>query len=188
MRAPWGSSCIRARRRSGWPAHPGVEGIFAVAEERQVPMLIHAGAGLPPEFGAELVEVVERHPNVRLILAHMGITDQAVIADGLRGYPSVVYDSSWMNAFEMMTLLARIPAERIVFGSDPPYGRTFNGLYLLLRSLRCLGVEGDHGGRGARGKRATDARRRAAGRRPRLHRLRASFGSTRACFGFTRTA
>ena len=48
-----------------------------------------------------------------------------------------------MNAFEIMTLLARIPAERIVFGSDPPYGRTFNGLYLLLRSLRCLGVDDD---------------------------------------------
>jgi hypothetical protein len=125
----------------GLASHPGVEGIFAVAEERQVPMLIHTGAGLPPEFGAELVEVGGRHPNVRLILAHLGITDQAVIADGLRGYPSVVYDSSWMNAFEVMTLLARIPAERIVFGSDPPYGRTFNGLYLLLRSLRCLGVD-----------------------------------------------
>jgi uncharacterized protein len=124
----------------GLAAHPGVEAIFAVAEERQVPMLIHTGAGLPAEFGAELVEVTARHPDVRLILAHLGITDQAIIADGLRDYPSVVYDSSWMNAFEIMTLLARIPAERIVFGSDPPYGRTFNGLYLLLRSLRCLGV------------------------------------------------
>ena len=48
-----------------------------------------------------------------------------------------------MNAFDIMALLARMPAERIVFGSDPPYGRTFNGLYLLLRSLRCLGVDAD---------------------------------------------
>ena len=124
-------------------SHPGVESIFALADERQVPMLIHAGAGLPPEFGLELVEIVERHPGVRLILAHMGVTDQAVMADGLRDHPSIVYDTSWMNAFEIMTLLARIPAERIVFGSDPPYGRTFNGLYLLLRSLRCLGCDDD---------------------------------------------
>ncbi len=127
----------------GLSSHPGVESIFAVAEERQVPMLIHAGAGLPPEFGGELVEIVDRHPSVRLILAHMGVADQAVMADGLRGHPSIVYDSSWMNAFEIMTLLSRIPAERIVFGSDPPYGRTFSSLYLLLRSLRCLGVESD---------------------------------------------
>ena len=121
-------------------SHPGVESIFALVEERQVPMLIHAGAGLPPEFGTEMVTLVERHPDVRLILAHLGITDQAIMGDGLAGAPSITYDSSWMNAFEFMTLLSRVPAERIVFGSDPPYGRTFNGLYLLLRSMRCLGV------------------------------------------------
>ena len=143
----------------GLSSHPGVESIFAVAEERQVPMLIHAGAGLPPEFGGELVEIVDRHPSVRLILAHMGVTDQAVMADGLRGHPSIVYDSSWMNAFEIMTLLSRIPAERIVFGSDPPYGRTFSSLYLLLRSLRCLGVESDTRGRDSGWKRAPHARR-----------------------------
>ncbi len=27
-----------------------------------------------------------------------------------------------------------------MFGTDPPYGRTMNGLYLLLRTLRCAGV------------------------------------------------
>ncbi len=127
----------------GLASHPGVEAIFAVVEERQVPMLIHTGAGLPPEFGGEMVQIVERHPDVRLILAHLGITDQGIMGDGLAGYPSIVYDSSWMNAFEFLTLLSRVPAERIVFGADPPYGRTLNALYLLLRSLNCIGVPED---------------------------------------------
>jgi hypothetical protein len=42
-----------------------------------------------------------------------------------------------------MALFARVPAERIVFGSDPPYGRTFVGLYLILRVLACFGVDAD---------------------------------------------
>jgi hypothetical protein len=127
----------------GLASHPGVEAIFALAEERQVPMLIHTGAGLPPEFGTEMVELVERHPDVRLVLAHLGVTDQAIMGDALSGYPSITYDLSWMNPYEIMSLLSRIPAERLVFGTDPPYGRTFNGLYLLLRTLHCIGVTED---------------------------------------------
>jgi hypothetical protein len=46
-----------------------------------------------------------------------------------------------MNMMDTMALFARVPAERIVFGSDPPYGRTFVGLYLVLRMLACLGID-----------------------------------------------
>ncbi len=67
--------------------------------------------------------------------------DQGVLADGLRGHPAAVFDTSWMNMMDTMALFARVPAERIVFGSDPPYGRTFVGLYLVLRMLACLGVD-----------------------------------------------
>jgi hypothetical protein len=48
-----------------------------------------------------------------------------------------------MNMMDTMALFARVPAERIVFGADPPYGRTFVGLYLILRVLACLGVDHD---------------------------------------------
>ena len=74
-------------------------------------------------------------PAPRLIMAHLGVADQAVMAR--RACATIrarCYDSSWLNAFDMLSLLARVPAERIVFGSDPPYGRTLNGLYLLLRT------------------------------------------------------
>jgi predicted TIM-barrel fold metal-dependent hydrolase len=119
------------------------EPIFALAEQAQVPILIHAGRGLPEAFGRELVEVAQRHPGAGIIMAHVGVADQATLADGLRGHPRAVFDTSWMNMFDTMALFARVPPERIVFGSDPPYGRTFVGLYLVLRALACLGADAE---------------------------------------------
>jgi hypothetical protein len=76
-------------------------------------------------------------------MAHVGVADQGTLADGFRGHPSAVFDTSWMNLLDTMALFSRVPAERIVFGSDPPYGRTFVGLFLILRVLACLGVDAD---------------------------------------------
>jgi len=44
---------------------------------------------------------------------------------------------------DTLALFARVPAERITFGSDPPYGRTFVGLYLALRAAASLGLDPD---------------------------------------------
>ncbi len=117
--------------------------IFALAEQAGVPILIHAGRGLPEAFGTELVELAQRHPGAPLIMAHVGVADQGTLADGLRGHPAAVFDTSWMNMMDTLALFARVPAERIVFGADPPYGRTFVGLYIVLRMLACLGIDHD---------------------------------------------
>jgi predicted TIM-barrel fold metal-dependent hydrolase len=141
-----------ARGAQGIKLHPraqafGLTGlcepIFALAEQARVPILIHAGRGLPGNFGVELVELAQRHPGAPLIMAHVGVADQGTMADGLHGHPAAVFDTSWMNMLDTMALFARVPAERVVFGSDPPYGRTFVGLYLILRLLACLGVDAD---------------------------------------------
>lgn len=120
-----------------------VEPIFALAEQARIPILIHAGRGLPDTFAAELVEVASLHPGAGLIMAHVGVADQAVMGDGLRDHPRAVFDSSWLSTLDMISLFTRVPAERIAFGSDPPYGRTLTGLFLLLRTAACLGVSPD---------------------------------------------
>jgi predicted TIM-barrel fold metal-dependent hydrolase len=117
------------------------EPIFALAEQAGVPILIHAGRGLPEAFGGELVELAQRHPAAPLIMAHVGVADQAALADGMRDHPAAVFDTSWMNMMDTLALFARVPAERIVFGADPPYGRTFVGLFMVLRTLACLGID-----------------------------------------------
>ena len=41
----------------------------------------------------------------------------------------------------MIELLARVPIERIVFASDPPYGRPASSLYMALRVARQAGLD-----------------------------------------------
>jgi predicted TIM-barrel fold metal-dependent hydrolase len=53
--------------------------IFALAVERDVPILIHGGRGLPP-ISEDLEALVTRNEGVRLIVAHAGIADMAGLA------------------------------------------------------------------------------------------------------------
>ncbi len=115
--------------------------IFALAESARVPMLIHAGGGLPAQFGEGLVDVMERHPEVPVILAHLGVVDQGRFALAAPSLPNLFFDSSWFNGFEHLALFDRVSPARIVFGSDPPYGRPLNGLYLVLRAAARAGLD-----------------------------------------------
>ena len=47
--------------------------VFAIAAERRVPILIHAGRGLPP-IAADLAHLVDEYADAQLILAHAGIS------------------------------------------------------------------------------------------------------------------
>ena len=117
-----------------------MEGIFALAESARVPILIHAGRGLPP-LGDELVELTLRHPDVVLILAHGAICDQGIITSRLADHPGVLYDISCFFPLDVIELLARAPIERIVFASDPPYGLPATSLYMALRVAAHAGLD-----------------------------------------------
>jgi len=119
---------------------PEMEGIFALAEAARVPILIHAGRGLPP-LGNELVEITLRHPDVVLILAHGAICDQGIITSRLADHPGVLYDISCFFPLDVIELLARAPIERIVFASDPPYGLPATSLYMALRVAAHAGLD-----------------------------------------------
>jgi len=53
----------------------------------------------------------------------------------------VLYDISCFFPIDVIELFARVPAERIVFASDPPYGRPASTLYLALRVARQAGLD-----------------------------------------------
>jgi predicted TIM-barrel fold metal-dependent hydrolase len=109
--------------------------VFKLAEEADVPVLIHAGRGLPP-LADGLVELALRHPRVVLILAHGAICDQGILTTRLADHPGVLYDISCFFPMDVIELFARAPAERIVFASDPPYGLPATTLYMALRVAR----------------------------------------------------
>jgi hypothetical protein len=141
--------CLAAGAR-GIKLHPRAQGfvfdgpemqeVFKLAEDARVPILIHAGRGLPP-LADGLVDVALSHPGAVLILAHGAICDQGILTSGLSEHPGVLYDTSCFFPLDVTELFARVPAERIVFASDPPYGQPATGLYLALRVCAQAGLD-----------------------------------------------
>jgi predicted TIM-barrel fold metal-dependent hydrolase len=115
------------------------ESIWKVAAEANVPILIHAGRGMPRMD--PLADLALRYPDVVLVLAHAAIADQGMFASRLADHPNVVYDTSTFSVFDLIELFARIPAERIVFASDVPYGRPVGALHTLLRIAEYAGLD-----------------------------------------------
>lgn len=112
-----------------------LDGVWKLAEEAKVPILIHAGRGMPP-IADGLADLALRHPGATLILAHGAICDQGILTSRLADHPGVLYDISCFFPLDVIELFARVPAERIVFASDPPYGFPATTLYLALRIAR----------------------------------------------------
>jgi len=78
--------------------NPGLAAVFAMADERRLPVLVHAGRGIPA-LGRHAVEATGRHPGMRLILAHAGISDLAWIWREAPDHPNLFFDTSWWFMF-----------------------------------------------------------------------------------------
>jgi predicted TIM-barrel fold metal-dependent hydrolase len=103
--------------------HPAVRPVVALAHERSLPVLIHAGRGIPA-LGLHAVELAEEFPDARLILAHAGICDLSWIWRVAQDYPNLLFDTAWWMPADMLALFSLIPPGQILFASDAPYGTT----------------------------------------------------------------
>jgi hypothetical protein len=130
---------LHPRAQSFGFASDAMDSIFAVARDADVPILIHAGRGMPPMD--DLADVALRHPEVPLILAHAALAGQGMFAARLADHPCTLYDTSCLSAFDVVELFARVPLERIVFASDAPYGRPAQGLFAALRVGALAGLD-----------------------------------------------
>lgn len=98
------------------------------------PVLFHAGFGARP-LGPAFAALLERVPTARLILAHGGRGDHRALAAVAAGYPDVLFDTS----IAALPDLATIPPERVLFGSDRPYGDHAQALHLVGVAARVAG-------------------------------------------------
>jgi len=114
--------------------------VFALAAERGVPILVHAGRGLPP-IAAGLERLFDSHPGAQLILAHAGIADLANLAYRFAGKRGVFFDTSVWSAIDLLGLLRLVPPEQVVYASDYPYGQQPGSLLLSLRAARASGFD-----------------------------------------------
>lgn len=118
---------------------PGLEPLWALAEELQVPIAVHAGAGPPgiiyqgsprhrERFGdpSAFEEVLVRHPRLKLIVMHAGFPFFDGMVGLLQAYPQVYVDLGAIDWAEhgpafhdyLGKLMTYGYGKRILFGSD----------------------------------------------------------------------
>jgi uncharacterized protein len=122
--------------------HPVVEAVVALADERRMPVLFHAGRGIP-HLGETVVELARRHPGARIILAHAGISDLGWIGSAARELPNLYFDTAWWNIVDQLQLYATIPPGQILYASDMPYAPGLTAAFIFLRTARALGLRGE---------------------------------------------
>jgi uncharacterized protein len=122
--------------------HPAVVELAAIANERRVPILIHAGRGIPA-LGVHAVELASRFPDARLILAHAGICDLSWIWRAAPDHPNLLFDTAWWMPTDLISLFSLVPPGQIVFASDSPYGSTLMSASFQLRLALQAGLSSE---------------------------------------------
>jgi predicted TIM-barrel fold metal-dependent hydrolase len=119
--------------------HPALRSLAAIADERGLPVLIHAGRGIPA-LGAHVVELAAEFPNARFILAHAGICDLSWIWRAAADLPNLLFDTAWWMPADLQALFSLVPPGQILFASDAPYGATAMSSVFQLRSALQVGL------------------------------------------------
>jgi hypothetical protein len=119
--------------------HPTVRSIVALAHERRLPVLIHAGRGIPA-LGLHAMELAQDFPDARLILAHAAICDLSWIWRAAPDLPNLLFDTAWWMPADLQSLFALVPPGQILFASDAPYGTTGPSAGFQVRSALQVGL------------------------------------------------
>jgi uncharacterized protein len=114
--------------------------VFELAAERRVPILIHAGRGLPP-IADGLAALVERYPDASLILAHAGIADMAALARTMSGRKGVFFDTSTWSPIDLLDFYRQVPPEQVLYASDYPYGQQPSSLLIAVKTALRAGYD-----------------------------------------------
>jgi hypothetical protein len=119
-----------------------LEPVFALADERRLPIVVHAGRGIPA-LGRDALAITGRHPGLRLILAHDGVCDLGWIWRHAPDHPNLFFDTAWWSTFDHLTLFGLVPPGQILFASDMPYGTTVLQSILATRCAFQAGLDAD---------------------------------------------
>jgi len=119
--------------------HCEVRKLVALAAERRLPVLIHAGRGIPA-LGAHCVALAGEFPDARLILAHAGICDLSWIWRAAPDHPNLLFDTAWWMPADLGALFSLVPPGQILFASDAPYSATLMSAAFMLRAALQAGL------------------------------------------------
>jgi uncharacterized protein len=119
--------------------HPVVAEIVALCAERRQPVLFHAGRGIP-NLGDAAIELAQGNPGARIILAHAGISDLGHLGPRAAGIRNLLFDTSWWQIADVLTLFATVPPGQILYASDMPYGPPRLTATGVVRCARAVGL------------------------------------------------
>jgi uncharacterized protein len=122
--------------------HPALAPVFALADERRLPVMVHAGRGIPA-LGRHSLELTGRHPGMRLILAHAGISDLAWIWREAPDHPNLFFDTSWWAPSDVQALFALVAPGQILMASDAPYGSPTWAAVMAARNALQAGLDAE---------------------------------------------
>jgi hypothetical protein len=121
---------------------PRLDEVYRIADAEQLPVLVHAGPELESVGGAAL-RICRRHPGLRMILAHCGLTDLGWIWKHVPETPNLFFDTSWWTPAHLMALFRLVPPGRILLGSDLPYATPLSGALATVRCAWQAGLDED---------------------------------------------
>jgi uncharacterized protein len=111
---------------------PETREIFAFAGQHRLPVLVHAGRGIPA-LGRHTLDYAEEFPGARIILAHAAVSDLSWIWRHMPDHPNVFIDTSWWVPVDLTFLFSHVPPGQILFASDVPYGAPALNAILTIR-------------------------------------------------------
>jgi hypothetical protein len=143
--------CVAAGAR-GIKLHPraerfvlldqGVRETVAVADEARLPVLIHAGRGIPG-LGSHVLKLASEYPNARFILAHAGVSDLAWIWRHIGEHPNVYFDTAWYSSADLRALFALVPPGQVLYATDIPYATPTQTMVIVFRNALQAGLSGE---------------------------------------------
>jgi predicted TIM-barrel fold metal-dependent hydrolase len=118
---------------------PAMHDIVAFADAEHLPILVHAGRGIPA-LGAHVLELAAEFPRARFILAHCAVCDLAWIWRRLYEFPNVFVDTAWFSAADQLAVYAHVPPGQILYATDIPFGTPPLGVIGSLRPALQAGL------------------------------------------------
>lgn len=112
------------------PANPKLFSLYKKVQELGLIVVFHAGdeeGGKAGEFSqpSMFVPVLEKFPQLKVVLAHLGGYERWSEIDPLLSFPQVYFDTSYtlhrLGKERFLSLVEKIGEERVLFGTDFPF-------------------------------------------------------------------
>ncbi|KAA3638605.1 MAG: hypothetical protein DWP92_05875 [Armatimonadetes bacterium] len=123
-------------------SHPTVAEVGRVAAASGVPILFHAGRGIPA-LGEEALRLLESVDGLNIILGHAGVSDLSWIGPESVNYPGLYFDTAWWSTPSILMLFASVAPDRILYASDTPYGSPMMIATIVMRVAASAGLSDD---------------------------------------------